>query len=83
MQFKYIFFIPMIYIKPRLVVYLERNSLFNFDKTEHDYVKIVTDSPALSISFQNNIADWDIFTVLETTQTTTAGGDEKKTRIYS
>ena len=35
------------------MAYLERNTLFNFDKTALGYVKTAMDSPTLSISFQN------------------------------
>ena len=43
--------IPMICIKPPLVAYPERNSLFNIDKMALGYVKTVMDSPALPTSF--------------------------------
>ena len=42
------FLIPMICISPPLVYYLERDSLFNFDKMLLGYVKAVIDSPPLS-----------------------------------
>ena len=48
------FLIPMICSKPPLVAYLERNSMFNFDKMVLGYVKTVMDSPALSISLKQS-----------------------------
>ena len=77
------FSFPMICIKPPLVAYLERNSLFNFDKTVLSYVKTVVDSPALSTSFQKGHRRLRIFTDLETTQTTTSGAGDTKSGIYS
>ena len=52
-----IFIIPMIWNKPSLMAYLERIGLFKFDKTVLGYVKIVMDSPALSLLFKTIIAD--------------------------
>ena len=37
------------HIKPPLVAYLQRKSLFNFDKSVLDYVKIAIDWPALEM----------------------------------
>ena len=56
----------MIFTKPPLVAYLERNSLFNFDKMVLDkmvlgYVKTVIDSPALSIYFSKQSSQIEIF----------------------
>ena len=43
--------ISMICTEPPLVAYLDRNSLFNFDKMILGYVKTAIDSPALPIYF--------------------------------
>ena len=41
------FFIPMMYIKPPLVGYLERNIIFDFDKVVLGYVKTAINFPSL------------------------------------
>ena len=75
--------IPMICIKPPLVAYLERNSLFNSDKTVLGDVKIVMDSPALSTSSQNNHRRLRLFYQSKEYTNGTPGGAETESGIYS
>ena len=77
------FLIRMICINPPLVAYVERNSLFNFDKMVFGNVKTAMDSPALSTSFENNHPRLRIFTALETKRTKTSGTCETKLGINS
>ena len=44
----------MMCTKPQLLAYLERNGLFNVDKTVLAYVKTVMDLPVLFTSFPND-----------------------------
>ena len=78
------FLVPMIYIKPLLVGYLEINGIFSFDKMVPGYVKTVMDSPALPmpISFLNNHSRMRYFYRSRLHKTTTSGAGETKSGIY-
>ena len=72
--------IPMICIKPPLVAYRERNSIFKFDKMILGYVKLVMDSPALPMSFLKQSSRLEKFLPLR--QATASGAGETKSEIY-
>ena len=55
------FLIPMTCTKPPLVAYLERNTLFNFDKIVLSFVKTVPDSTALPISLSKQSSQIEKF----------------------
>ena len=60
----------MICTNSPLVAHLERNNLFNFDKMVLGYMNTVRYlfNSTLYLFFKTIIADWEIFTELETTQ---------------
>ena len=74
------FIIPMICIKPPLVGYFERNSIFNFGKMVLGYVKTVWIHQRCPSLFKAIIADWEISPMRPTT---TAGAGETKSGIYT